>query len=59
MSLAHLSLLDSPHEIGVDFYFGKDITVYNIKDICSRITNEQQLALMFFFNFTKLSWTPD
>ena len=59
LSLAHLSLLDSPHEIGVDFYFRKDRRFYNINDICSRITNEQQLALMFFFNFTKLSLTPD
>ena len=59
LSLAHLPLLDSPHEIGVDFYFRKDRRFYNINDICSRITNEQQLALMFFFNFTKLSLTPD
>ena len=50
--LAHLSLLDSPHEIEVDFNFGKDGRFYKINDNCSRITPEQQLALMLFFTFT-------
>ena len=50
--LAHLSLLDSPYEIEVDFNFGKDRRLYKINDICSRITPEQQLALSFFFTFT-------
>ena len=49
--LAHLSLLDSPYEIEVDFNFGKD-RFYKINDICSRITSDQQLALLFFFTFT-------
>ena len=50
-----LSLLDSPYEIEVEFKFGKDRRFYEgfkINDICSRITPEQQLALMFFFTFT-------
>ena len=38
--LAHLSLLDSPYEIDVDFNFGKDRKFYKINDICSRITPE-------------------
>ena len=50
--LAHLSLLDPPYEMEVDFNFGKDRKFYNINDICSRITPEQRLALMFFFTFT-------
>ena len=50
--LAHLSLLDSPYETEVDFNFGKDRRFYKINDICSRITPEQQLALLFFFTFT-------
>ena len=50
--LAHLSLLNSPYEIEVDFNFGKDRRFYKINDICSRITSEQQLALLFFFTFT-------
>ena len=49
--LAHLSLLNSPYEIEVDFNFGKD-RFYKINDICSRITSDQQLALLFFFTFT-------
>ena len=36
--LAHLSLLDSPCEIEVDFNFGKDRRFYKINEICSRIT---------------------
>ena len=50
--LAHLSLLNSPCKIEVDFNFGKDRQFYKINDICSRITPEQQLALLFFFTFT-------
>ena len=50
--LAHLSLLNSPYEIEVDFNFGKDRMFYKINDTCSRITSEQQLALLFFFTFT-------
>ena len=49
--LAHLSLLDLPYKIEVDFNFEKD-RFYKINNICSRITPEQQLALMFFFTFT-------
>ena len=49
--LAHLSLLDSPYEIEVDFNFGKERRFYKINDICSRITPEPQLALLFFFTF--------
>ena len=44
--------LNSPYKIEVDFNFGKDRRIYYINDICSRITPEQQLALMFFFTFT-------
>ena len=50
--LAHLSLLDSPKEIDVDFYFGKDRRFYKINDIFLRIRPEQQLASMFLFTFT-------
>ena len=50
--LAHLSLLDSPYEIEVDFNFGKGRRFYKINNICTRITPKQQLALMFFFTFT-------
>ena len=50
--LGHLSLLDSPYKIEVDFNFGKDRRFYKINDICSKITTEQQLSLMFFFTFT-------
>ena len=51
--LAHLSLLHSPYKIAVDFNFGKDRSFYKINDICSRITPDQQLSLMFFlFTFT-------
>ena len=39
--LAHLSLLDSPYKIEVDFNFGKDRRFYKINDICSRNTPEQ------------------
>ena len=46
--LAHLCLLDSPCEIEVDFNFGKDRSFYKIH---SRITPEQQHALMFFWIF--------
>ena len=48
--LDHLSLLDSPYKIEVDFNFGKDRRFYKINDICSKITTEQQLSLMFFFS---------
>ena len=54
---AHLSLLDSPYEIEVDFNFGKDGKFYKINDICSRITPEQQLALLLFFTFTSCDIT--
>ena len=48
--LTHLfTILDSPYKIEVDFNFGKDRGFYKINDICSRITPEQQLSLMFFF----------
>ena len=50
--LPHLCLLDSPYEIEVHFSFGKDRRLYKINDICSRITPEQQLALVFFCIFT-------
>ena len=50
--LANLYLLDLPYEIKADFNFGKDRRFYKINDICSRITHEQQLTLMFFFSFT-------
>ena len=50
--LVHLSLLDSPYKIEVDFDFGKDRRFYKTNNICSRITPEQQLALLFFFNIT-------
>ena len=50
--LANLYLPDSPYEIKADFNFGKDRRFYKINDICSRITHEQQLTLMFFFSFT-------
>ena len=50
--LSHLSLLDPPCEIEVDFNFGKDRKFYNINNICSRIIPEQCLALPFFFTFT-------
>ena len=55
--LAHLSLLDSPYEIEVDFNFGKDGRFYKINDICSVITPEQQLALLLFFTFTSCDIT--
>ena len=48
--LAHPSLLDSTYEREVDFNFGRD-RFYKINNIRSRITPEQQLALMFFFTF--------
>ena len=50
--LAHLSLLNSPYKIERDFNFWKDRRFYKINDICSRVTPEQQLVLMFFFTFT-------
>ena len=50
--LSHRCLLDSPYEIEIDFNFGKDRRFYKINDICSRITPEKQLALMFFCTFT-------
>ena len=50
--LAHLSLVNSPYKIEVDFNFGKYRGFYKINDICCRITPEQQLALLFFFTFT-------
>ena len=34
VTLGHLSLLDSPYEIEVDFNFGKDRRFYKINDIC-------------------------
>ena len=39
-------------KIEVDFDFEKCRRFYKINDICSRITPEQQLALIFFFTFT-------
>ena len=36
--LAHLSLINSPYEIEVDFNFGKDRRFYKINNICSIIT---------------------
>ena len=50
--IAHLSLLDSPYGIEIDFNFRKDRRFYKINDICSRITPEQQLSLMSFFTFS-------
>ena len=50
--LAHLSLLNSPYKIERHFNFWKDRRFYKINDICSRVTPEQQLVLMFFFTFT-------
>ena len=48
--LAHLSLLKI--EIEADFNFEKERRLYKINDVCSRITPEKQLALMFLFIFT-------
>ena len=50
MLLGHLSLLDSPYEIEVNFKFGKNRKFFN--DACPNITPEQQLAFMFFLTFT-------
>ena len=36
--LAHLSLINSPYEIEVNFNFGKDRRFYKINNICSIIT---------------------
>ena len=47
--LAHLSVLDSPYKIEVDFNFGKDRRFYLINAICLRITPEPKLSLLFFF----------
>ena len=47
-----LYLLNSPYEIEVEFNFRKDRRFYTINDICSWITPEQQLALIFSFTFT-------
>ena len=44
--------LDSLYKIEVDFNFGKDRMFYKINNICSRITSEQQLALIFLLTFT-------
>ena len=49
--LANPSLFDLPYKIEDDFNFGKHRKFYKINDVCSRITPEQQLALMFFFTF--------
>ena len=48
--LARLSLRKI--EIEADFNFGKERRFRKIKDLCSRITPEQQLALMFLFILT-------